>query len=185
MKDARLPPLTDLLVDFVNSRRLGSGAFDRLQERASAVSWLKKKSLLAQAESLSSREQGHLLELRETLRQVFVDHAKDDHEKLRAHSLRLLEQAARQSRIVFTGQGVDLRPEGKGGSQARGEIARAAFWVLAFGAWPQLKACLSDTCHLAFFDESKNRSRTWCSMSPCGNLMKARALRARRKPRQD
>jgi predicted RNA-binding Zn ribbon-like protein len=33
---------------------------------------------------------------------------------------------------------------------------------------------------VAFYDRSKNSSRTWCSMSSCGNRAKTRAYRGRR-----
>jgi predicted RNA-binding Zn ribbon-like protein len=44
-----------------------------------------------------------------------------------------------------------------------------------------MKACADDECEWAFYDSSKNRSRTWCSMEVCGNRAKTRAYRARRK----
>ncbi|MDT8909958.1 CGNR zinc finger domain-containing protein [Amycolatopsis sp. PS_44_ISF1] len=47
------------------------------------------------------------------------------------------------------------------------------------GDWVRLKICPADDCLWAFYDESRNRSRTWCSMRACGNREKARAWRAR------
>ncbi|OAP20062.1 CGNR zinc finger [Amycolatopsis sp. M39] len=47
------------------------------------------------------------------------------------------------------------------------------------GDWVRLKICPADDCLWAFFDESRNRSRTWCSMRVCGNREKARSWRAR------
>jgi predicted RNA-binding Zn ribbon-like protein len=44
-----------------------------------------------------------------------------------------------------------------------------------------MKACAADDCQWAFYDSSKNRSRTWCSMDVCGHRAKTRAYRARRK----
>jgi predicted RNA-binding Zn ribbon-like protein len=49
----------------------------------------------------------------------------------------------------------------------------------AEGTWPRMKACPNDSCHWAFYDRSRNRSRTWCTMSVCGNRAKARSYRAR------
>ena len=51
----------------------------------------------------------------------------------------------------------------------------------AAGVWERFKACPADDCLWAFYDESKNRSRTWCSMEVCGNRAKTRAYRAKRK----
>ena len=49
---------------------------------------------------------------------------------------------------------------------------------MADGTWRRLKACREDTCQWAFYDRSKNRSGTWCSMAVCGNRAKARAYRS-------
>ena len=58
-------------------------------------------------------------------------------------------------------------------------IAQAA----AEGTWERLKICPADDCRWAFYDFSRNHSRTWCSMSDCGNRAKARAYRARQEPK--
>ena len=43
-----------------------------------------------------------------------------------------------------------------------------------------LKICSSDECEWAYYDHSKNRSRHWCEYG-CGNRVKTRAYRARRR----
>lgn len=47
------------------------------------------------------------------------------------------------------------------------------------GTWARIKICPADDCRWAFYDASRNRSRSWCSMSVCGNRAKARNHRAR------
>jgi predicted RNA-binding Zn ribbon-like protein len=47
------------------------------------------------------------------------------------------------------------------------------------GTWHRLKICPADTCRWAFYDQSKNRSKRWCSMEVCGNRSKARTYRER------
>jgi predicted RNA-binding Zn ribbon-like protein len=54
-------------------------------------------------------------------------------------------------------------------------IATAA----ADGTWERLKICRNDTCAVAFYDLSKNLSRSWCSMDVCGNRVKVRTYRTR------
>ena len=44
------------------------------------------------------------------------------------------------------------------------------------GTWERLKVCPADDCLWAFFDFSRNHSRTWCDMAVCGNRAKARAF---------
>jgi len=45
--------------------------------------------------------------------------------------------------------------------------------------WSRLKACRAETCHWAFVDLAKNRSRSWCAMDVCGNRQKAQRYRRR------
>ncbi|WP_237568120.1 CGNR zinc finger domain-containing protein [Mycolicibacterium lacusdiani] len=49
------------------------------------------------------------------------------------------------------------------------------------GTWAQLKACANDECLWAFYDRSRNHGGAWCDMSGCGNKLKNREFRARRR----
>jgi predicted RNA-binding Zn ribbon-like protein len=44
----------------------------------------------------------------------------------------------------------------------------------------RIKTCPGENCGWKFVDRSKNRSRRWCDMAVCGNLVKARVYRARK-----
>ena len=75
-------------------------------------------------------------------------------------------------------------------SSREGEGSRLAFELLAAvadiqcaGTWERLKACAADDCQWAFYDVSRNRSRTWCSMEECGNREKTRRYRQRQEGR--
>ena len=43
----------------------------------------------------------------------------------------------------------------------------------------RVKLCFAHDCAWAFYDRSRNGSRTWCEMGVCGNRAKARTYRAR------
>ncbi|HMO10216.1 MAG TPA: CGNR zinc finger domain-containing protein [Actinotalea sp.] len=51
----------------------------------------------------------------------------------------------------------------------------------ADGGWGRLKACANPGCQWVYYDRSRNRSGRWCSMGECGDVMKARAYRGRRR----
>ncbi len=51
----------------------------------------------------------------------------------------------------------------------------------ADGSWLRLKACHNDECQWAFYDRSHSRRGTWCDMAVCGNRIKNRNLRERRR----
>lgn len=60
-----------------------------------------------------------------------------------------------------------------------GAVLAAAARLAVIGDWDRVKICPADDCRWAFFDHSRNRSRTWCSMRVCGNRTKARNWRER------
>ncbi len=45
----------------------------------------------------------------------------------------------------------------------------------------RLKLCANSNCRWAFYDESKSRSKRYCTADKCANLLKARRFRARRR----
>ena len=51
----------------------------------------------------------------------------------------------------------------------------------ATGRWQRLKVCAEHSCRYAFYDSSRNRSGSWCTMAVCGNRAKARSYRERRR----
>lgn len=55
----------------------------------------------------------------------------------------------------------------------------------ADGRWSRVKACPGPHCGWLFYDASRNRSRQWCSMEICGNRVKGREFRARRRGAQE
>ena len=60
-------------------------------------------------------------------------------------------------------------------------IAWSASELLTTGEPHRLKLCAGEGCGWFYLDESRNRSRRWCSMSDCGNREKARRHYARSK----
>lgn len=60
-----------------------------------------------------------------------------------------------------------------------GRIATAVARLAIENRWDRVKICPADDCRYAFYDESRNHSRQWCSMRVCGNRAKARAHRER------
>jgi predicted RNA-binding Zn ribbon-like protein len=60
-------------------------------------------------------------------------------------------------------------------------VVAIALQAMLDGSWSRLKACRN--CRWSFYDNSPNRSGTWCSMQLCGNRKKTRAYRRRRAAR--
>jgi predicted RNA-binding Zn ribbon-like protein len=49
------------------------------------------------------------------------------------------------------------------------------------GTWTRLKICANPECQWTFYDRSRNQHGNWCNMALCGNRLKNRQLRARRR----
>ena len=64
------------------------------------------------------------------------------------------------------------------------EAARSAVELLGSDRGERVKRCPAHGCGWLFVDESKNRSRRWCSMAGCGSRMKMRRQYARRRARR-
>jgi predicted RNA-binding Zn ribbon-like protein len=54
-------------------------------------------------------------------------------------------------------------------------LANAAAELLTAVDLSRVKRCRGDCCDMYFLDTSRNRTRTWCEMSACGNRAKAAA----------
>jgi predicted RNA-binding Zn ribbon-like protein len=80
---------------------------------------------------------------------------------------------------VTLGGDSDLHPVGEGLDGALGEILAVVYASMRDQTFARLKVCREHTCEWAFYDNSRNRSATWCSMKVCGNRAKARTYRAR------
>jgi predicted RNA-binding Zn ribbon-like protein len=76
--------------------------------------------------------------------------------------------------------GATLAPAESGTGAVIAPLVAIAYDAMVAGTWSRLKACHADDCQWAFYDHSKNRSGTWCSMRVCGNRAKVRAYRERR-----
>jgi predicted RNA-binding Zn ribbon-like protein len=138
--------------------------------------WARERDLVPAETRFADDDLEQALELREALRALLAanrDRRRD------AAALALLTDAARAARlsVVFAGETPRLEPEADGIDRLRGRLVSVAVIAMLDGSWARLKACRN--CRWAFFDESKNRSAHWCSMSLCGNRLKTRAYRRR------
>ncbi|HEV2656447.1 MAG TPA: CGNR zinc finger domain-containing protein [Ktedonobacteraceae bacterium] len=74
-----------------------------------------------------------------------------------------------------------LTPSSSGIDGAMSQMLERVMRAMIDGTWTRLKACRNETCRWAFYDTSKNRSATWCTMAVCGSRLKTRAYRQRHK----
>jgi predicted RNA-binding Zn ribbon-like protein len=145
----------DLVLDFLNTVDVGAGT-DLLTDPASRRSWLAARGLADIDDAAAIRTA-----LRTALRSAVGDPAPG---------------TATSATIT-----VALGPDGPRlvADDVAGAVLAAASRLAVLGEWERVKICPADDCRWAFYDRSRNHSRTWCSMRVCGNREKARAWRER------
>jgi predicted RNA-binding Zn ribbon-like protein len=80
---------------------------------------------------------------------------------------------------ALDGQDLRLAPVGARWRLLWGRLVVLLYEAQAAGRLSRLKVCPGDNCAWAFYDQSKNSSRTWCSEQVCGARTRSRNYRQR------
>ncbi len=152
---------------------------DRLGTPEKAARWLASHGLMLPSERVRESSRRRLVRGREALRSM-VHAGKES--PVSADDLRTLNEAGRTClSIRFGPDGTPrLEPTSATPDAALGSVLAAGYAAWLSGTFPRLKTCAQ--CEWVFYDLSKNRSGTWCSMTICGNRAKNRTYRRRRAP---
>ncbi len=170
----------ELVRDFVNTLDVDTGQ-DELLSPAALAAWLREHGL-ATMRSATEDDLRAAVALRESLRAVLRAHHADATGAEGTTPTGLDDLMADYPLQVSLRTGTpELEPIGGGAHAGLGRIVAAVAASHADRSWPRLKVCAQSTCQWAFLDTSRNQSRSWCSMSVCGNRAKTKAYRTRQK----
>ena len=172
------PPGLELVMAFENTYDVDAGQ-DQLATPAQLADWLAGQGLLDGGPAPDEDDLAVVVEFREAVRALLL---ANNGEPLDPRAPATLNRVgARASlRVGFAGDGrAELTPAAEGVDRALARLLAIISSAMADGTWARLKACREDTCRWAFYDRSRNRSGSWCSMAECGNRAKARAYRRR------
>jgi predicted RNA-binding Zn ribbon-like protein len=165
----------------VNTVELPAGP-DRLADPDDARPWLIDNDLLAPDAGLDDADLQMLRHVREALRALLMRNGggplptQAELAPLRAVA------AGGSARVDLDAEGaVQLAPAGNSVSDRLVDLLLIVRDAQRDGSWGRLKACANDECRWAFYDRSRNHGGTWCEMSACGNKLKNREFRARRR----
>ena len=178
INNAAIASVADLLVEFVNTRDVEEET-DSIAAPAPLEAWIAEKTG-DHAGDLDGEDVARVLALRESLRALLLG---NNGEEVDSSALVPLREAAERARIrtAFSPDGtLDLAPARSGLSGFEARLLLAIERLQSLGAWPRLKACTEEECQWAFYDTTRNHSRTWCSMEVCGNREKTRRYRERK-----
>jgi predicted RNA-binding Zn ribbon-like protein len=179
--EAKAAPTPLLLVQaFLNTEDHETG-IDLLGDADHAEPWLRAAGLLAGGAHVEPAE----LELARAVRSgigALVAGAGEDPDAGSLASLRRLAEAHRP-RLTIDDHGM-LAVE----NARHDDLADGLFGLLLIvraaqedGSWERLRACANPDCRWVFYDRSRNQQGSWCDMAVCGNRLKNRRLRARRR----
>jgi predicted RNA-binding Zn ribbon-like protein len=155
---------------------------DLLADRAAAAEWLTEVGLLPPGGELTDADLELAREVRDCLRDLTASDGDEAAEDEDLEALRKL--AAEHTARLTVGHGGVLGLEDVCGET----FGDALFGLLLIirgaqldGTWSRLKMCSNPDCQWIFYDRSRNQQGSWCDMASCGNRMKNRQLRARRR----
>jgi predicted RNA-binding Zn ribbon-like protein len=155
---------------------------DRLAAVGDAAPWMTSNGLLAPDGTPTDGDLQTLIEVREGLRALVLQNTDGQApDPALVSPLHRLADGEVARAMVGEDGAVRLAPVG--------DSVRARLLSLLLiisdaqrdGTWAHLLACANDDCQWAFYDRSRNHGGTWCDMATCGNKLKNRDFRARRR----
>ena len=149
---------------FVNSVDLSHG-------REWIGEWLEHEGVHTTATAVARAQK-----VREALRELLYE---NNRQPGAADAYPVLEAAADAARLSLDFRRRELVARARGVDGAIGRVLAVVHEAMRDGSFARLKACRNHDCRWAFYDYSKNRSASWCSMQLCGNRTKTRAYRRR------
>jgi predicted RNA-binding Zn ribbon-like protein len=137
---------------------------------ADLARWLRSRTHPVANREVSATEHASAVAFRDALRQLIADGTARSFDAAAApFAVHLAMHSGRP----------ELEPADDGPLGGVAAIVAAIARASAEGTWDRVKICPGEACLVAFYDESRNHSRTWCSMAVCGNRTKTKVYRTR------
>jgi predicted RNA-binding Zn ribbon-like protein len=168
---------------FINSEDLEGGT-DALATTDSLGSWLREHHLLERKARLSTTDLERVHAFRSLLRSLSL--ANNGH-LVDSSVLADLNVHLRSTPMIArfrTPSDFDLEGTGSVIDQVLGRLVAIVIEEVIRGRWFRLKACARDVCRWVFFDHSRSRTGTWCTMAICGSRTKVNAYYRRNRTRR-
>lgn len=169
----------DLAVDLVNTHDPRTGLNDGIPNVEALGRFLDAHKIPGRPAAADLQP---IWDLAVVLREVFD--SEDERRASRILNDVLADSGARPELTDHDRGSWHLHFAAPGSSLARrigAEAAMALSVVIAEDGFERLRECDADDCYDAFVDQSRNRSRRYCSPAVCGNRAAVAAFRARRR----
>jgi predicted RNA-binding Zn ribbon-like protein len=168
---APAPGLLRLVQQFLNTVDI-EAEHDGFVDSVGVRSWFLGERLISPNARVADAERQLAVDVREALRNLVATNAGAS---LPPRSLRILNRTGHSGlHVRFEADGwARLVAKTTGVQGGIATILAAVERSMAEGTWPRLKVCRRDACRWVFYDRSKNRSGTWCTMAICGSRTKS------------
>lgn len=173
-----------LAVDLTNSHDPATGRNDGLVDLGTLASFLAEHNVTYRPRPTSS-DLEQVWRLAATLREVFE--AQDETAAVRILNRLLAKSGGRPELTNHDGEPWHLHYSAPGmrlAPRLAAEAAMALAVLTAEGGFERLHVCEGERCVDVFVDQSRNRSRRYCSPQVCGNRASVAAFRARKRAGQ-
>lgn len=182
--EGKAAPMPLLAVQaFANTLDLEEGV-DRMDSLASWGEWLHESELVAPGVRPRPAHLREARAMRGLIRELLTANAEGAGGG--RGTGRIAERLGTRSVALASGPGgeleLDLAPA-RDAATLSSQLVGIVYEAQLTGAWPRLKICANEECAWAFYDASRNRSGSWCRTGACGNRIKNRAYRERRRDR--
>jgi len=172
------PAPLDIVQDFVNTE-IPDWDRDDIATPEALAAWLAGHGLLPRGATVDSQAVAGAQALRAALRDLALANTLGQ-PLARSRESDIDETLAQFPLAVRLVEGAPvLSPAGNGAQAGLATVVAVVAEARLRGVWERMKACRQETCGWLFYDGSRNRSSSWCSMQICGGREKARAYRRR------
>ncbi|MCJ8013118.1 CGNR zinc finger domain-containing protein [Paenibacillus sp. KQZ6P-2] len=176
--------------DFVNSEWhdwRGSGRCEDRLDQEKWLQWFMQQDQITATRLPSKKELNELKELRSFLFDL-IRHITSGG-NLAANHIETLNRwmgkapVYRQLTQAAAEQSVNLSyfPANANWTQVMAEISASFASTLGNGELSRIRICDNPDCLWVYYDDTRNRSKRYCDDKMCGNLMKVRRFRAKKK----
>jgi predicted RNA-binding Zn ribbon-like protein len=151
---------------------------DELHSTEALRHWLIANGLSPASTRVSRADLALTIQLRDALRGLI------DRDRAGTQAAKALNKLTRELPLTvdFAGSRPTLTYEGSAVSRFLADVLAGCVAAGFEGRWSRLKMCAAPDCRWVFHDDSRNSLGRWCNMNVCGNRVKTRNYRARRRP---
>lgn len=156
---------------------------DLLSDRAAFLDWMKRSGVAEPGIEVSAADLRLARKFRGVIRDLLAANERGVADKKAGASLAKLtaERRVQLTADPATGQLTADTSPATGVSDLVCLLLGIVLLAQANDEWGRLKLCENAECQWAFYDNSRNRSGSWCRMGQCGNRLKNRAYRERQR----